>query len=293
MCRSWKVHDQNLFEKNIMPIYFQQTKFASFARQVTGWGFKRITANGADRNSYFHELFLRSEPQLILKMKRPVKKRADVSMKGGETFYQDSQTLAAMGMGRGMQPQYQFLAQDPQMLALQGGATGLAYHPQFMNSPAALMGANQQMFSNLAGIDPRFQGYGTMNGGMMGGITSNPYGFTNPNMVMNGALGMPMFDNSQLQNRAAFTNMQAQGLINGVSFNSQQQMQPLQPLQQGQGILTPTDSQQQQQQQQQQQVSMSQQQQLQAQQLENQQLYSQQQEVQNVQASATNEERNI
>jgi len=44
-------------------------KFNSFARQVSGWGFNRITA-GADFNSYYHELFLRGKPHLCLLMKR-------------------------------------------------------------------------------------------------------------------------------------------------------------------------------------------------------------------------------
>jgi hypothetical protein len=44
-------------------------KYASFMRQVNGWGFKRIVS-GNDHNSYYHELFLRDYPQLCLKMKR-------------------------------------------------------------------------------------------------------------------------------------------------------------------------------------------------------------------------------
>ena len=107
-----------------MPQFFQQTKFASFARQVTGWGFKRITANGPDRNSYFHELFLRDNPGLLLKMKRPVKKRLDIMPKPGDpNFYQESSYMGIPGMHTGSLPQYQFLGQDPQqMLALHGGA---------------------------------------------------------------------------------------------------------------------------------------------------------------------------
>ena len=38
-------------------------------RQVNGWGFKRIVS-GNDHNSYYHELFVRENPQLCLKMKR-------------------------------------------------------------------------------------------------------------------------------------------------------------------------------------------------------------------------------
>jgi len=249
--RSWKVHDPSKFEKSVMPIFFQQTKYASFARQVTGWGFKRITANGPDRNSYFHELFIRSDPQLISKMKRPVKKRVDVGPKPGESsFFQDSQTLAAMGMGRGIQPQYQFLAQDPNMLALQGGVTGLAYQPH--QATLTGMPGNQQMFTNVTGGDPRFQGYSGISAGLMGGFGSNLYGFTGANPMMNGSIGMPMFDNNMLSNQANFPSAGAEMML-----NPQQRMQLLQ---QGQGNPTQGDSQQQHEQVQQQSISPSQQQ---------------------------------
>ena len=38
-------------------------------RQVNGWGFKRVVT-GSDHNSYYHELFVRDNPQLCLQMKR-------------------------------------------------------------------------------------------------------------------------------------------------------------------------------------------------------------------------------
>lgn len=197
--RSWKVHDQGQFEKNIMPQFFQQTKFASFARQVTGWGFKRITANGPDRNSYFHELFLRDNPGLLLKMKRPVKKRLDIMPKPGDpNFYQESSYMGIPGMHTGSLPQYQFLGQDPQqMLALHGGA-GL-YHPQF-NGMFGISPANQQVLAGVGAADPRYNGtLNSMNHGS-GGLSSSPYGaFGGANLMMQG--GIPMLDGNMMQNR--------------------------------------------------------------------------------------------
>ena len=38
---SWKVHDKDRFIEELMPKYFESTKWKSFLRQVTGWGFKR------------------------------------------------------------------------------------------------------------------------------------------------------------------------------------------------------------------------------------------------------------
>jgi len=38
-------------------------------RQINGWAFKRIIS-GEDKNSYWHEFFLRDNPQLCLQMTR-------------------------------------------------------------------------------------------------------------------------------------------------------------------------------------------------------------------------------
>ena len=66
--RSFKVHQKDKFLE-IASEYFSQTKLSSFQRQLTLYGFKRIT-NGPDKGSYYHELFLRSRLDLSLKIKR-------------------------------------------------------------------------------------------------------------------------------------------------------------------------------------------------------------------------------
>ncbi|KAL3940409.1 MAG: hypothetical protein SGARI_000976 [Bacillariaceae sp.] len=69
--RSWKVLKPREFEVKVIPTYFEHSKFSSFIRQANGWGFRRIISKGPDRNSYYHELFLRSRPHLIKLMRRP------------------------------------------------------------------------------------------------------------------------------------------------------------------------------------------------------------------------------
>lgn len=68
--RSWRVLKPREFETRVIPTYFEHSKFSSFIRQANGWGFRRVT-QGRDRNSYYHELFLRGLPHLCKKMKRP------------------------------------------------------------------------------------------------------------------------------------------------------------------------------------------------------------------------------
>jgi HSF-type DNA-binding len=68
--RSWRVLKPREFEISVIPTYFEHAKFSSFIRQANGWGFRRIT-QGRDRNSYYHEQFLRGLPHLCKMMKRP------------------------------------------------------------------------------------------------------------------------------------------------------------------------------------------------------------------------------
>jgi hypothetical protein len=53
--RSFKVLKQEEFEEKVIPLFYRHGKFASFMRQVNGWGFRRMPA-GPDRNSYYHEV---------------------------------------------------------------------------------------------------------------------------------------------------------------------------------------------------------------------------------------------
>ena len=68
--RSWTILEPRAFEVRILPKYFEHSKFSSFVRQANGWGFRRLSA-GNDRNTFYHEYFLRGMPWLVKKMRRP------------------------------------------------------------------------------------------------------------------------------------------------------------------------------------------------------------------------------
>jgi len=90
--RSWRVLKPREFEIRVIPTYFEHQKFSSFIRQANGWGFRRI-AQGRDRNSYYHELFLRGVPHLCKKMKRPgVSKKVTVDSEHEPDFYKIAET---------------------------------------------------------------------------------------------------------------------------------------------------------------------------------------------------------
>jgi len=67
--RAWKILQTKKFEEKILPRYFRHGRYASFYRQVNGWGFSRIK-RGMDYGAYYHELFLRGMPHLSRRMRR-------------------------------------------------------------------------------------------------------------------------------------------------------------------------------------------------------------------------------
>jgi len=53
--RSFRVLQPKAFEERVIPLFFRHGRYASFARQVNGWGFKRV-CNGPDYGAYYHEV---------------------------------------------------------------------------------------------------------------------------------------------------------------------------------------------------------------------------------------------
>jgi hypothetical protein len=67
--RAFGVHDMDRFVSEVMPKFFKQSKWNSFARQLNLYGFIRVTS-GPDAGGYYHELFLKGRPSLCLHMRR-------------------------------------------------------------------------------------------------------------------------------------------------------------------------------------------------------------------------------
>jgi hypothetical protein len=53
--RSFRILNPGAFEELVLPLYYHHAKYASFARQLNGWNFKRVSS-GKDFNSYYHEV---------------------------------------------------------------------------------------------------------------------------------------------------------------------------------------------------------------------------------------------
>jgi hypothetical protein len=67
--RAFAIHKPGKFKEDIMPRYFGTTRVSSFQRQLNMYGFRRV-AEGSDKGSYYHKLFLEGQKELLEKIKR-------------------------------------------------------------------------------------------------------------------------------------------------------------------------------------------------------------------------------
>jgi len=65
----FKVYKTKVFDEEIMPKYFDKTKYKSFQRQLNMWGFDRV-GSGPYKGAYLHTCFIRGKPQLCESMQR-------------------------------------------------------------------------------------------------------------------------------------------------------------------------------------------------------------------------------
>jgi len=130
--RSWRVLQPDVFSEIALPKYFNnQSKYSSFMRQVNGWGFKRIT-RGPDRNSYYHELFVRNNPELASTMTRRKVISAEVisanEIDTEPNFYETTPVLANnSNVSASVIPTYS-AGIPSQLYGGVGGAGGFNYH---------------------------------------------------------------------------------------------------------------------------------------------------------------------
>ena len=67
--RAFCIHKPDQFFKEIVPLYFRQSRLSSFKRQLNLYGFELINT-GPARGGYYHELFIKDHPELCRRMRR-------------------------------------------------------------------------------------------------------------------------------------------------------------------------------------------------------------------------------
>jgi hypothetical protein len=127
--RAWRIVRHKAFEERVIPLFFRHGRYSSFARQVNGWGFRRIT-HGTDYNAYYHEMFLCGLPHICNKMRRLTSKDEDrVKNEDAPTpdFYSLSRTNPLPSDSK--TPAKQTLAAAPVLPSSVGPVLGIAAPP--------------------------------------------------------------------------------------------------------------------------------------------------------------------
>jgi hypothetical protein len=103
--KSFSVHSTKCIEQDVLPRYFRSNQFTTFQRQLSFYGFKKQSSH-RDRYRWQHELFQRSQPELVLLIKRKVntgnenKKRDRPSGQGSNPTQLEKKINVTVGLPR-------------------------------------------------------------------------------------------------------------------------------------------------------------------------------------------------
>ena len=97
--KAFMVHKPKDFVTEVMPHFFNQTKYASFQRQLNLYGFSRLT-HGPDKGAYYHNCFVRGQRHLCKGMVRQkikgTKVRKSLSPEDEPNFYIEDHNRAML-----------------------------------------------------------------------------------------------------------------------------------------------------------------------------------------------------
>jgi len=97
----FKVHDTDNFVKKVMPIFFKQTKYKSFQRQLNLYSFLRIDA-GPNKGAYRHPSFLRGRKDMLPSIQRiKIKGKGKLEMGKSNTNKYNRHNLKVMSSLKG------------------------------------------------------------------------------------------------------------------------------------------------------------------------------------------------
>jgi len=120
--RAFMVHKPKEFVQEVMSHFFNQTKYASFQRQLNLYGFSRLT-HGTDKGAYYHNCFVRDKRHLCKGMIRQkikgTKVRKSLSPEDEPNFYRMAsqsqiQTISSSEKALQNNEEYGHLSSSPQ-----------------------------------------------------------------------------------------------------------------------------------------------------------------------------------
>jgi HSF-type DNA-binding len=108
------IHKKKAFANEILPKHFKASKFTSFTRKLNRWGFSRAP-RGPETGAYFHKLFCRDKPEMVLQMTSNSGNKYQNSTQGGPLL---PAVPMMMGATPGAMPAMPFYMPPPQMAML-------------------------------------------------------------------------------------------------------------------------------------------------------------------------------
>ncbi|KAL7560150.1 hypothetical protein ACA910_013161 [Epithemia clementina (nom. ined.)] len=147
--RAFLVHDPQRFVSEVMPMFFRQTRMSSFQRQLSLYGFLRLTRKGADHGAYYHELFLRGLPHLCRRMQRTRVKGYWVRQSSSPETEPDFSSMPIVGQPGQIDQSRMLFHGIPSAAAFPASSSDVtASVPNLNNSLSWLVGTNNNDSSN-------------------------------------------------------------------------------------------------------------------------------------------------
>eukprot|EP00557_Chaetoceros_sp_GSL56_P000471 CAMPEP_0176489718 /NCGR_PEP_ID=MMETSP0200_2-20121128/7456_1 /TAXON_ID=947934 /ORGANISM="Chaetoceros sp., Strain GSL56" /LENGTH=521 /DNA_ID=CAMNT_0017886915 /DNA_START=130 /DNA_END=1695 /DNA_ORIENTATION=+ len=101
--RGFTILDKKRFETEVMPKYFQDSKYTSFTRRLRRWNF-RIQTHGHKRSSYFHPSFVKGRDDLCREMKALPQVRKRRGAGGGSSSSSAAGLASSHGVSHSFPP---------------------------------------------------------------------------------------------------------------------------------------------------------------------------------------------
>lgn len=149
--KHFRVHNRKVFEQIIQKKYFNQSKYASFRRQLNLWGFERIPDQEKEQNSlyyggcYFHPLFQRHDRRLCCSMSRVVGRNGSKELSSNKVLSSGSSRSLGSDNDSSCSPSIVTTSNSPR------NCCNMMEHQPFSSFPAPVCSS---LSNGLDGLEP-------------------------------------------------------------------------------------------------------------------------------------------
>jgi hypothetical protein len=150
--KSFRIHKQDEFVRDILPKYFKQSKITSFTRQLYIYQFQKLQ-EGDDKGAFSHPQFLKGDKSGALQMKRTQEKARRRKQENKEQSSSNSRSAPARQQKASKSTKKRALKQDSQQLGGRDDAAPASPVHAFFNWDPEQRVNNPPSSSDLLGSD--------------------------------------------------------------------------------------------------------------------------------------------